>query len=580
MPHLSLSLLGPFRATLDGAPLESLRYDKARALLAYLAMESARPQPRDKLIGLLWPDYAESAARQNLSQALSALRRALGEADPPFLLTAPDRVQWNPESETTVDALEMADLMAACQRHPHDQTADCPACLARLEHAATLYQGPFGEGLDLPDAPEFEEWCSLQRERCQRLALQALGWLAEAYGERHRYGEALEVARRAEALDPWHEETQRLLMRLLAESGDRNAALAQYEDCREALRRELGVEPTPETAQLYERIRGGEIGRAQPAAEGAGRRASLPASMFPLVGREQELARLISCLRDPACRLVTVLGPGGVGKTRLAVEACQGVASAFAHGLCFAPLSAAPADGLTSAIAQACGFSFYREAGISPEEQLLAYLRGKQVLLALDSCEHLLESMGLIARILAEAPGIKVLATSRARLNLPGEQLFPLEGLALAPTVEAETGSAVELFLAAARRARPGYALPPSDAPAVAAICQRVEGLPLALLLAASWMHMLSPAEIAAELAQDTGHGLDLLAADWQGVPERERSMRATLDRSWSLLSEQDQGILAGLSVFRGGFAAERAEAERQAAERAHSEKQRDRRTR
>ncbi len=585
MAHLYLKLLGPFHATLDGAPLEGLRYDKARALLSYLAMEAARPHPREKLAGLLWPDHPESAARQNLNQALFVLRRALREPEAavPFLLSAPDRVQWNPASDAAVDARELAALVAACQAHEHVRQEACAECLPRLEQAAALYEGPFLEGFSLADAPEFEEWCSLQRERAQRLAVQALAGLAEARCQRREYTQALEAARRAEALDPWQEETQRQLMTLLAESGDRNAALAQYERCREALQRELGVEPAAETTALCERIREGQVG-SPPGPQGAEQLSSLPASLFPLVGRAEELARLSACLRDPDCRLLTILGPGGVGKTRLAVEVCGIASDAFQHGIGFVPLSAVSADGLLSAIAGALGFAFYAGAGVPPREQLLAYLRRKRTLLVLDGCEHLLDGMALVGEILATAPGVKVLATSRARLNLPGEQLFPLEGLALTPAPSPKAlgegnraafhaasvsdalegrgeAPAVALFIAAAQRARPGYAPTDADAPAVAAICQRVEGLPLALLLAATWMHLLSPPEIAAQLQEDSGRGLDLLAADWQGVPEPERSMRATLDRSWSLLGEREQAILAGLAVFRGGFTAEAAEA-------------------
>ncbi|NLS76817.1 MAG: AAA family ATPase, partial [Chloroflexi bacterium] len=543
MARLRLALLGPFQAFLDEALVTDLASDKVRALLAYLAVESDRAHSRDALAALLWPDAPDAAARANLRNSLSNLRAAIADqaAEPPFLLIDRDSLQFNRASDHELD---VASFWRASEG----------VSLPELEEALALYRGDLLEGLGVRDSPAFEDWLILARERLRERLLRALGRAAALHEQAGDLELATERARRWAELAPLDEEAQRALMRLLARNGQRAAALAQYEACRQALRDELGVEPEEATAALAERIRRGELLAPR-------RPQNLPISLFPFVGRADELARLAACLRDPGCRLLTVVGPGGVGKTRLAAEAAQALSDAFEEGVCFAPLaSVAAAEGLAPAIGQALGLAFYPGAGVPPKEQLLGYLRERQLLLVLDSCEHLPESAALAAEILAAAPGVKVLATSRARLNVAGEQLLPLAGLPCEPVASTEC-PAGELFQAAAQRARPGYAVSAADAPAVAAICQRVEGLPLAILLAASWMPVLEPGEIAAQLEPDSGRGIDFLAADWQGVPERERSMRATLDGSWELLSERERGILAGLAVFRGGFTAAAAEA-------------------
>ncbi|NLS76190.1 MAG: hypothetical protein GXY76_02915 [Chloroflexi bacterium] len=548
MGRLSISLLGPFRAALGGAPVTEFESDKVRALLAYLAVESGRPHRRQSLAGLLWPEWPEAAARANLRNALAKLRQSIRdhEADPPYLLAAGETIQFNLQSDHWLDVRAFAETI-------QDPQSDVQA----LEKALALYRGDFLEGFALEESASFEEWQSLTREHLREQLLRGLARLVALYEGAGEAGLAAERARRWAELSPLDEEAHRAVMRLLARGGQRAAALAQYETCKRTLQAELGVEPAPETTALWEAIRGGEVASARAR---QARPPNLPGALFPLVGRGQELAGIAERLRDPACRLLTVVGPGGAGKTRLAVEAGLRAAGEWEHGLCYVPLSGVrEVEGIVPAIAQGLRLDFLADITVSPKEQVLNYLRGRQVLLLLDSYEHLLEGAGLVAEILAAAPGAKVLATSRAPLGLPGEVLYPLAGLAHSP--EPGEGAAAKLFWTAARRAGWEREPTPEDAAAVEGLCRRVGGLPLAVLLAATWMRTLSPAEIAAELAQEAGRSLELLTADWPGVPERERSMRAVFDRSWELLSARERAILAGLSVFRGGFTAHRAEA-------------------
>jgi DNA-binding SARP family transcriptional activator len=251
MARLSLSLLGPFGATLDGAPVTGFDSNKVRALLAYLAVELARPHPRSYLAGLLWPDWPEPSALANLRGALANLRTAIGdrEASPPFLLISRETIQLNPVSDHWIDAVAFSQIVQA-----DAATSD------GLDQAIALYRGPFMEGFSVDDSATYEDWASLTRERLQRQILTAFQRLVEHREGQRDYGRACEVAWRWVELAPWQEGAHQATMRLLALSGQRGAALAQYEACRRALREELDVEPGEETRQLYERIRDGELG--------------------------------------------------------------------------------------------------------------------------------------------------------------------------------------------------------------------------------------------------------------------------------------------------------------------------------
>ena len=292
---------------------------------------------------------------------------------------------------------------------------------------------------------------------------------------------------------------------------------------------------------------------------------NLPTSTTPFVGREVELANLAQLLVDPQVRLVTITGPGGMGKTSLALAAAAKQRentsghTIFPHGLYFVPLAPlADSNTIVSAIAEAIGFTFYE--GAPPQQQLLDTLREKQLLLILDNFEHLLEGATLVDALLQNAPGVKVLATSRERLNRQSEHLLRLAGMDFPDwetPEDAAAYSAVQLFLQSARRVQPDYTLSGLDLAPIARICRLVQGLPLGIVLAAAWLELLS----AEEIAQEISHSLDFLETDMADVPERQRSIRAVFDYSWRLLNAEEQTIFPRLSVFRAGFSREAAQA-------------------
>jgi predicted ATPase/DNA-binding XRE family transcriptional regulator len=289
---------------------------------------------------------------------------------------------------------------------------------------------------------------------------------------------------------------------------------------------------------------------------------NLPVFPTTLIGREQELKQLSQLLDDPRCRLLTLVGPGGIGKTRLAIEAASQVQHAFADGayfVHFAPVNSTRF--IVPVIADTVGFAFESSNRADPKTQLFNFLKEKQVLLLIDNLEQLLTEPGieLLAELLANAPQVKLLATSRESLGLQDEWVFEVYGLPVPENIHAEGSSqdtSVELFLQRARRAHVGFNPTMKDYPAIVHVCRLVEGNPLAIELSAAWVRVLSCDEIEQEIER----GLGFLRVSARDIPARHRSMRAVFDHSWKLLTEEEQGVLLRLSVFRGGFRREAAE--------------------
>jgi serine/threonine protein kinase len=288
---------------------------------------------------------------------------------------------------------------------------------------------------------------------------------------------------------------------------------------------------------------------------------NLPAQMTPFVGREHELDELEKLLKDSTMRLITILAQGGMGKTRLSLELAQRAvdASLYADGVYFvelAPLTAA--ENIPNAIGDACGFQFLGEG--TPREQLLSILKDRQTLLVIDNYEHLPDGFALVTDILQSAPSVEIVATSRQQLSQAGETLFYLSGMDFPDFDTLEDAleyAAIKLFMNSAKRANPSFELTENNLDYVARICKLVQGMPLGIVLAASWLTLLDVAEVAGEI-QDS---LDFLETDETNLPERQRSIRAVMDYSWGQMTEAEQNVFMKLSVFRGGFTRDAAQA-------------------
>jgi predicted ATPase/DNA-binding SARP family transcriptional activator/TolA-binding protein len=532
---LTLSLLGTIAITLNGESVSGQVPAKSQAMLCYLGM-TGQAHSREKLAGLLWGDSPEARAQASLRKALSSLRKLSETA----LIVNRQTVAFNYDSDYWLDVEAFESALA-------EDDAD-PERLHALGEAVELYRGEFLEGFSVRQAVAFEEWVLGERERLRQLVLQALHRLSVAFADRGEVATAIEYTNRLLALEPWREEAHRQLMTLLARSGQQSAALAQYETCRRILAEELGVEPLPETQALYQRLKTRR--EASPH--------NLPPQTTPFVGRQAELAQIAHQLDQADCRLLTLIGAGGIGKTRLALQAASQALDAFADGVCFVPLAGISSpEFLVPTILEAIDCPLPGE--VDPKKQLLKHLHRREMLLVLDNFESLFSlpgdndsGRGLVLEMVRNAPKLKLLVTSRERLNLQVEWLLILQGLPCPPASAGfgdGTFEGAELFEQRARRVRPEFSLS-AEWPEVARICRLLDGMPLAIELAATWVSMMP----CTEIVQDLSRGLDLLSTTMHDVPARHKSLTAVFDHSWQLLSESEQEAFKRLSVFQGGF--------------------------
>jgi predicted ATPase/DNA-binding SARP family transcriptional activator len=548
MERVRLHMLGAVRVERGGEPVVGFESRKALALLCYLALQS-QPRTRAFLAELFWPNRSEQLSRGNLNRVVHNLTHLL----PKCLDVNRQTIGVASGDAIWIDVAEFDRLATQGD-------------LEALSSAADLYGGDLLADFVLDDCPEFEQWLEATREHWRQRTTQILQRLVEHHYHAGSYTEGITYAGRLIAIDPLQEAAHRAMMRLLVANGQRNAALAQYELCRRMLDEELGIEPESATVALYEQIRDG----VELAALAAGRPPALPtrspasALRFPrpatsFIGRGRELEQVAARLADAECRLLTLLGLGGIGKTRLALQAAETLGSRFADGVAFVSLELAGSEGfLLAAIADACNFVFAR--GATPDQQLINHLRRRQMLLLLDNGEYLGPGAHALATLVAQASNLKVLATSRERLQMQGEWVLEVEGLEVTNGNGEHAGalaSAIQLFRQRAEHVRSGRALAPHELADAARICRLVAGSPLAIELAAGWARVLSCKEIADEVARD----LNFLTTSLKDVPERHRSLRAVFDHSWQLLTEAERAVCRRLSVFHGGF--DRAAAER-----------------
>ena len=482
---------------------------RQRALLGYLLLRANEVVAQDRLVDALWGESPPASAVTALHGYVSRLRRVLGagrlETRPPgyVLRVAPDEL----------DLHRFRELLAQ-DRHGE---------------ALALWRGPALADL------AFEDFAQSEIARLEELRLSALEGRFEHELADGRHAELVGELAAAVRAHPLRERLAGQLMLALYRSGRQAEALEAYRDARATLVEELGLEPGEELSELQRRILvhdpGLDLMRDR-------RRTELPASLTSFVGRRRELEQVRALVVRPGVRLLTLTGAGGTGKTRLALEVARAVAGEFADGARFVPLAAvAEPELMPDAIAQALGL--HQSRGQSIEDALKAFLAERELLLVLDNLEHLLEATPLATELLAAAPGLTILATSRTHLNLYGETEYAV------PPLSARE-EAVALFADRAAAVRPDFAV--TDV--VAEICARLDGLPLAIELAAARIRTLTPAEILARLERR----LELLAGGPRDVPARQRTLRDTLLWSYDLLAPVEQRLFARLAVFAGGW--------------------------
>jgi len=528
LSQLRISTLGGLRVELDGRPLDDVPA-KGHALMVHLAVVGS-PVTRSRLAGLFWSDMPEAAARANLRLTLSKLRSTVPNVQADRTSIWLDEPWW-------IDVAALEELAAA---------SEDPTAVLELAH------GDFLDGVELSNAELFTTWAAAQQV-VVRSAVLAL--LDSAVDHALRVGATdvgVAAARRILELDPVNEQAHRALMRLFADAGQPSAALAQFETCMHVLFEELGERPTEQTAALADEIRrSATADRVAP---------PLPRTGTSFVGRHAELERLLQLFDDPACRLVTVVGPGGSGKTRLSVEfaaACR----REGHQVAFVSLAGVPpvdddAVGELVVTTLAAGLDIDLAAERDPLDVLVDRISHHELLLVVDNLEHLAGASAVLGRVLGRAERLRMLATSRRRLGIGAEWVVALDGLTT-PAPDASDDllryDAVRLFDERARAAGAGDHV---DLTVVAEVCRAVDGMPLAIELAARRVATVPLTEIRARLGRD----LDLLGGAVD--PDlRHRSMRRALDWSWELLDAPLARSFARLAVFPSRFEAAAADA-------------------
>ena len=498
---------------------------KTAALLYYLAYQ-ADWVGRDNLVFLLWPDTLEQKARRNLRQLLSSTKK-LPYAD--TLETQKTQLRW--PVKTDVAAFQTA-----------YKNENWKAILKHYPDALLRHQTPRG-------IPEFASWLELERETLFGLYRHACFEHCRDLARQNEVAEAAEVMGVLYGQNRLDEEVLKQYLNYLALSEQKSTLGKVFEQHVAMLNRELDIGPDDDLVAYVESLRGQEKVRSKP------QRRALPVPSTPFVGRQQELQQIREYLLDPACRLLSIMASGGMGKTRLALEAARQLGSSFEDGVAFVALENVSAEGIVHAIAGALRLEL--APSTDPKEQVLGYLTDKEVLLILDNCEHLVQALTLVTELLATSESLKILATTRENLNLSAEWLFDLKGMSLTGQEGlGDQSEAAHLFLQTAKKVQPGVDFS-SDAEIIAEICQRVGGMPLALELSASWLRVLSPVDILEELTSN----LDLLKSSAKDLPDRHQSIKSVYEVSWRNLSEREQEALTRLAVFQGGFTKEAARA-------------------
>lgn len=555
---LELRFFGPFAALLGGHPLPALRTRKGQWLLALLAMRSPRAIEREWLAATLWPESLPEQALASLRRTLTDLRGALGTEE--WRLDAPTTRTLRFLTEgASVDVLQF----------------DAAIRAGDLTVACALYGGPY-----LEDCPE--EWALSDRAtREEAFACAQLRHASAAFSQGD-FPEAAARWRRLVTMNPLHEPAQRGLMESLCAAGDHGEAIQAYRDLRARLRRDYNAEPGTETTALFDRIRAESRERVRnqaatrptprivatkipvsiDAAETLPLPRRLPAYLTQFVGREKEIHSLLGLIR--ARRLVTLVGMGGIGKTRLAVATADRLLDfapdAIPDGAFFVDLSGTR-DGsqIARTVAQAVGLT---DLPGDPEAGLVAALESRILLIILDNCEHLIEDAACLSeKLLGQCPGLKILATSREPLRIGGETLLRVPSLSRPDTVGSMDvegilcHEAVQLFVERAETVNPEFCADAKNLALAAQVCVRLDGIALAIELAAARLSALSLEQVAARLDDR----LHLLTAGSRTAQPRQRTLRAALDWSYELLSSAEQTLLRGLSAFASGFTVESA---------------------
>jgi predicted ATPase/DNA-binding SARP family transcriptional activator len=544
---LEVRLLGKFEVKHKKKSI-SIPSRASQSLFAYLILSAGASHRREKLAGLLWTDSLEETARNNLRHALWRIRKAL-PASPKaeYLLTDDLSIAFNASAEYWLDAVEIEKLTDSA-------SAD------KLMEVLSLYQGELLPGF-------YEEWVVLEREHLYSIFEHHIARLLALLEEENRWLDVLDWAERWIKLGQKPEPAYRALMTAHAAKGDMSKVAATYERCVKSLR-ELGIEPSDQTRELYLRLKTGREkfeGDSIVTTSFVESRKTLPRTNLPnpitsFIGREKDVREVVKLVETN--RLVTLVGPGGVGKTRLAIQSSNKLLSKFKNGVWWIELAPLMDEALVpQAVAQA--LAMHETPGKSLTEAVKSFLHDKQLLLVLDNCEHLIAtSAQLVYQLLTGCAHLRILTTSREALGITGEIVYQVPSLSLPKTQNLTLTDllmeyeGIRLFVERACAVKSDFLLTEQNAAAVIQICQRLDGISLALELAAARTKSLSVEHIAEHLKDR----FNLLTQGSRTALPRHQTLRAAIDWSHDLLTEPERILFRRLAVFAGGFTLDAAE--------------------
>ena len=584
MVPVKIDLLGGYRVSVQGEQIIQFHSAKARALFAYLSVESDRPHERMALAAILWSDWPDDVALRNLRKTLHRLKKVLDQFDIDVsgqLLTLSRQIIQLNSQYLCFDVTQFNELIAVVKTHRHTSIHSCVDCVKKLEQAASIYHGDFLNGFNSTSAPEFEEWVAIQRDMLSNNALWAFYQLAEASKEAHEFEKMQQYASRQLYMDAYREEAIYQLMFALARNGQQREAIAQYEAFYRLLQKDLQVKPQEKTRSLYEKVQKGEFDETpdlsyaissmdQSTGPEIQIRATLnnfPVYFLPLINRELEIKQIIECLQDYSSSLLTVVGPVGIGKTRLLVLAVKKFIEGTIldkadsdksyyypkDGAFFVPIPKdSKAEDLPALLAKALDLNYLGEDDVIGT--VIQYLKNKQCLIMLDNFEYLTGETQFISDILAESTGVHMVVSSIHPVYMHTERLINLFGLDWGNQVSdielAQRFPAVQKFVQSANYFKPGFSLTDENVGDVIQICRLVQGVPLAIEIAASYITKYSCNHIAAEILHDPS----FLTTEFRDFPIAHRSIEAVFDHSWNLLSSDEKAALARLTIFPEAF--------------------------
>lgn len=519
---------------------------KATALIAYLAVKN-QPVSRDVLCNLLWTDYPGHNARSALRRTLSVSNSALNNE---WLVADTNTIALTASPHLYVDANHFRNLLEQAEQHHHPENQLCETCASYLTEAVKLYQEDFLAGFNLRDSINFEQWQAVESEELQRkleLTLEKLAYWNHYVNE---FEKAIAYGIRWLNLDPLNEEANLSLMHIYAKSGQRSAALRQYQNYANLLDNELGISPMQETTEFYEKLRSetiSPVSQVSPlllSSEPMQRDVSLPTNLpnftTKFIGREKDIQEIVALLKNEDCRLLTLVGPTGIGKTRLIVELVQ--QGLWGDVVYFLPLSEIESlEELKTAI-----------QNIWDWENASNYVQSSNTqnkLVILDGFEKHLAHVNLIQELLPNAGSFKIVAISHTSLNVQNEWLFQLRGLPILDPNDLQDSSAIELFASRAKQINAKFSMS-ANRQTIQEICQILEGIPLSIELATQLTQFMSCHELAEALKLD----FKILSTSLQNLPPRHRSIQALFEHAWNLLNTEEQLALCQLTIFEGGF--------------------------